>query len=192
MGREELSRRRFLLSSVAGIGAGWSITRFSEILAAGQHVHEALRAQGPVSFEFFTPEQAAEVEGIAAQIIPSDGTPGAREARVIYFIDRALSTFDKDKQSLYVKGIQRLRSRERKLAPQSEKFSDLSHDQQIKLLKQIEKTAFFEQVRVHTVMGFLANPEYGGNHDLTGWKAIGFEDRFFYKPPFGYYDAEGK
>lgn len=164
----------------------------SEVIAAGQHVHKMLQSDAVPKLEFFTPQQASEVEAVAAQIIPSDGTPGAREAGVIYFIDRALSTFDKDRQSLYVKGIQRLRSRERKLAPQAEKFSDLSHDQQIKLLKQIEKTAFFEQVRVHTVMGFLANPEYGGNHDLIGWKAIGFEDRFLYKPPFGYYDAEGK
>ena len=28
-----------------------------------------------------------------AQIVPSDDTPGAREAGVIYFIDRALATF---------------------------------------------------------------------------------------------------
>ena len=41
-------------------------------------------------------------------------------------------------------------------------------------------------------MGFFSNPEYGGNHDLVGWKLIGFEDRFFYKPPFGYYDAGGQ
>ena len=35
---------------------------------------------------------AAEIEAIAARIIPSDATPGAREAGVVYFIDRALST----------------------------------------------------------------------------------------------------
>jgi len=192
MGGGDISRRLFLTGSAAGLGAGWTLARLSEVIAAGQHVHKMLQSDAVPKLEFFTTQQAREVEAVAAQIIPSDGTPGAREAGVIYFIDRALSTFDKDRQSLYVKGIQRLRSRERKLAPQSEKFSDLSHDQQINLLKQIEKTAFFEQVRVHTVMGFLANPEYGGNHDLIGWKAIGFEDRFLYKPPFGYYDAEGK
>ena len=37
---------------------------------------------------FFTPEQALEVEEMAAQIIPTDETPGAREARVVAFIDR--------------------------------------------------------------------------------------------------------
>ena len=35
----------------------------------------------------------------------------------------------------------------------------------------------------------------GGNKDKVGWKLIGFQDDFLYKPPFGYYDAhydEGK
>jgi len=192
MGREGISRRRFISDSLAGLSAGWTLARLPEILAAGQHVHKLLQSQEPIGFEFFTPQQAADVECLAAQIIPSDGTPGAREAHVIYFIDRALATFDRDKQSLYIKGIQRLRSKLRKLAPRAEKLSDLGQDQQIKLIKQIEKTGFFEQVRTHTVMGFLSNPEYGGNRDLAGWKAIGFEDRFFYKPPFGHYDAEAE
>ncbi|MBV9087485.1 MAG: gluconate 2-dehydrogenase subunit 3 family protein, partial [Acidobacteriaceae bacterium] len=52
------------------------------------------------------------------------------------------------------------------------------------------KTDFFETVRIHTVLGFLSNPEHGGNHDKLGWKLIGFEDTFVYEPPFGYYDAE--
>jgi gluconate 2-dehydrogenase gamma chain len=39
------------------------------------------------------------------------------------------------------------------------------------------------------ILGFLSNPEYGGNRDKVGWKLIGFEDTFAYEPPFGYYDA---
>jgi hypothetical protein len=38
-------------------------------------------------------------------------------------------------------------------------------------------------------MGFFGNPSYGGNRDLVGWKLIGFEDRFQFEPPFGYYDG---
>ena len=41
-------------------------------------------------------------------------------------------------------------------------------------------------------MGFLANPEYGGNYEQAGWKHIGFEDRFFFTPPFGFYDRDYK
>lgn len=42
-----------------------------------------------------------------------------------------------------------------------------------------------------TITGFLANPEYGGNTGKIGWKLIGFEDRFVWSAPFGWYDGEG-
>ena len=38
---------------------------------------------------------------------------------------------------------------------------------------------------------FLANPEYGGNTGKAGWRAIGFDDRFVWAEPFGWYDGEG-
>ncbi len=41
-------------------------------------------------------------------------------------------------------------------------------------------------------MGFLANPSWGGNREGAGWKAIGFEDRHVFQPPFGYYDDPKK
>ena len=40
---------------------------------------------------FFTPHQRATVEAAMARIIPSDETPGAREAGCIDFVDRYLS-----------------------------------------------------------------------------------------------------
>ena len=33
---------------------------------------------------------------------------------------------------------------------------------------------FFEMVRIHTIIGFLADPKHGGNRDYAGWKAIGY------------------
>ena len=41
-----------------------------------------------------------------------------------------------------------------------------------------------------TAAGMFANPEYGGNRDKIGWKLIGFDDRFFWQAPFGYYDRD--
>ena len=29
-------------------------------------------------------------------------------------------------------------------------------------------------MREHTVIGFLADPKYGGNRDYIGWKVIGY------------------
>ena len=157
-----------------------------EILAAQEHAHRAAASGAEAKLGFFTPEQSAEIEAVAAQILPADSTPGAREARVIFFIDRALTTFDKDKQKIYLNGLTQLQ----KKAGKKTRFSELSSGQQIALLKKIEKSEFFELVRFHTIAGFFANPEYGGNQDRIGWKLIGFQDSFSFEPPFGYYDRE--
>jgi len=148
------------------------------------------KSKTPAKLDFFNPDQAAAVDAMAAQIIPSDETPGAREAGVVYFIDRALTTFDRDKQPLYIQGLQDLEDKTHELLPPARRFSVLTSPQQAQVLTAIEKTDFFELVRIHTIMGFLANPEYGGNRDKAGWKLIGFEDKFVYEPPFGFYDRD--
>ena len=184
------SRRQFLLGSVSGLNAAWLSSHWPAILAAQAHAHQAAGSASRTKFEFFSPTQAAEIEAMAAQIIPSDDTPGAREARTIYFIDRALTTFDRDKQAAYIRGIEELASKTRELFSTANNFSELTATQQIQLLTAIENTDFFQLVRLHTVMGILANPEYGGNQDKVGWKLIGFEDEYSFEPPSGYYDAE--
>lgn len=190
MNTEDLSRRVFLIRSLTGASSAWLALRMPEIIAAQEHAHHAFQSAAPPKLEFFTAEQANEVEAVAAQIIPTDDTPGAREARVIFFIDRALTTFDKDKQPQYLKGLKELQAKQKKLFPSAAKFSHLNSEQQIMLLKKIEKTGFFNMVRTHTVMGFLCDPQYGGNYNQVGWKLIGFQDQFNFKAPFGYYDRE--
>jgi gluconate 2-dehydrogenase gamma chain len=187
---KEISRRLFLMQSGAGLSAAWLAARWPDITAAAQHAHQAQHAAAPSKLDFFTPEQAVEIEAAAAQIIPSDDSPGAREARVIYFIDRALTTFDSDQQPLYKKGLAVLQARARRAG--KAKFSEMDSARQVAALKQIEKSPFFQQLRTHTIMGFLANPEYGGNHQQAGWKHIGFEDHFSFAPPFGFYDRDYK
>ena len=86
------SRRAFLVESVSGVGGAWVAANYAGILAAEDYVLQAAQ-KGPVKLAFFTAAQAAEVEAMAAQIIPTDETPGAREAQVVNFIDRALVTF---------------------------------------------------------------------------------------------------
>ena len=184
-----MKRRSFLTGSAAGLGSAWIASNWTAILEAQEHAKRALESGSAGKFEFFSPAQAVEVESVAAQIIPTDDTPGAREAGAVYFIDRALTTFDRERQPVYTKGISDLQAKTRDLFPQATKFSALISDQQIEVLKAIEKTPFFGQIRTHTITGFLANPEYGGNRNEIGWKLIGFEGKFHYEPPFGYYDA---
>ena len=186
----EASRRQFLLGSFSGLSSAWLALRWPAILAAQEHALRAAASGRSTKFQLFSPEEAVEVEAMAAQIIPTGDTPGAQEARVIYFIDRALTTFDRDKQPAYTQGLKDLLLRTQMLFPSVNRFSSLTPAQQIQVLTAIEKTDFFELVRLHTIMGFLAKPSYGGNRNQVGWKAIGFEDRMTYAPPFGYYDRE--
>jgi gluconate 2-dehydrogenase gamma chain len=186
------SRRSVLAGSVAGLSSIWLATHWPGILAAQEHAHTVAKSGRAAALGFFSPDQAAEIESVAAQIIPKDETPGAREAGTIYFIDRALTTFDQDKQEAYTQGLKDLQSRTRELFPNADKFSGLDSAQQVQVLTAIEKTAFFGQVRLHTIVGFFANPEYGGNQEKIGWNLIGFEDKFAWEPPFGHYDREYK
>jgi hypothetical protein len=62
--------------------------------------------------------------------------------------------------------------------------------QQIAWLHEVDETPFFLAVRRLTVLGLIALPKYGGNHDYMGWNLIGVENRHFWEPPFGYYDQD--
>jgi gluconate 2-dehydrogenase gamma chain len=179
------SRRDWIFGSLGSLA-------WASIAAAREHAHEAVLKRNAVEFEFFDAHNAAEIEAIATQILPSDDGPGAKEAGVIYFIDRALKTFDTDKQEVYRNGLREIEDIRKSLFPQSESIASLSNQQQIELVRSIEKSEFFEVVRTHTVLGFLGNPSYGGNRGKVGWTYIGFEDRMAFEPPFGYYDREAQ
>ena len=184
------SRRNFLLESAAGLSGAWVAANYAGILAAEDYVLEAAQSGKPVSFQFFTPDQAVEIEAMAAQIIPTDESPGAREARVINFIDRALSTFAKNSQGRTPKASPISQAQTKQMFPSAAKFSALTSPQQIQVMTAMEKTPFFNTVRTHTVIGFFASPVHGGNQDKVGWQLIGYDDSLNFRPPFGYYDAQ--
>jgi len=207
--QDALSRRQFLFNSVGAVSATWVATHWPDALAAADHARHAARSAARPKFEFFTPEQAAEIDAISARIIPTDGTPGAREAGVVYFIDRALKTFASDDQKIYVEGLPKLQDRVRELLPGVDRFSAATPEQQDQVLTSLDEhiaslpapfrpTAdmrnFFETVRQHTLAGFLIDPDSDtrGNHDGAGWKVIGREREHTFRPPFGYYDKDYK
>jgi len=179
------STRRLWLSQCVGMAA------LAEIASAQQHAHEAAQSSTPPPFQTLDAGTAAELDAITSQIIPLTDGPGAHEAGIIYFIDRALSTFDSDLRESYRTGMASVQQKRKDLFPGSASVAALKSEQQIQLIHAIEKTDFFELLRTHTLYGFLGNPSYGGNRDKVGWKLIGFEDRGAFQPPFGYYDASG-
>jgi hypothetical protein len=202
----ELSRRRFMSQAGIAVSAAWVSAHWPEMLSAATHAHQAVQAGTPYKFEFFTPTEATEIDALSARIIPTDDTPGAREAGVLYFIDRALVTFASGDQQKYRDGLVELQSAVREKFTGVEKFSALAPQQQDDLLHTMESSqtekaprrrrvnsgqTFVEALRVQTIAGFLIDPETGlGNRGGVGWKLIGRDPEHSFQPPFGYYDKD--
>ena len=188
----EFSRRQFIAATGGTLASIWLAAEAKELIAAGAHAARAARQATPPPFQVLTADQAADIAAASAQIIPTDDSPGAREARVVYFIDKSLATFAKDQRPIFEKGVKELRTRAAKLNRNAKSFAALTDPQQIAVLTALEKgkSEFFEALRGATIAGMLANPEYGGNYNKVGWKMIGFDDRFSWSAPFGWYDRD--
>src|ERR1041385_9018724 len=102
---ESVSRRRFLSRGITGVSAVWASAHWPALLAAAAHAHQAAKSAVPQKFEFFSAEEAKEIDAITSRIIPTDDSPGAHEAGVVYFIDRGLSTFSSEDQKSYCQGL---------------------------------------------------------------------------------------
>jgi gluconate 2-dehydrogenase gamma chain len=183
------SRRSFLVGSATGLSAAWLASNWSGILDARAYAAQADGGK-PADFAFFTSQQAADIDAMASQIIPTDDTPGAHEARCVYFIDCALATFLHEIQPVYIEGLNELQAKTKAMFPDAASFAALNSSQQIQLLTAIEESPFFTAVRTHTVLGMFASPAHGGNYNEVGWKLIGYDDSLNFQPPFGYYDAQ--
>lgn len=186
----ELSRRSLLHALAAAVATMALPVGWADVAEAMQHAHAGPVGGGYSSFSLLTPSEAADIEAIAAQIVPTDDTPGAREAGVVYFIDRALSTFWPRLAGDYRAQLKAFQAAVREQHSSAASFAALNSDQQIVHLRQNERTPFFNTTRVLTLLGMFSLPEYGGNREGIGWKLIGFEDAHIFQPPFGYYDRD--
>ena len=142
---------------------------------------------------FFNEAEARAVEALAARIFPGDADdPGAREAGVLVYIDRAVEGSYRDLQPAYRRGLAELERHCREEARAS--FADLGEERQDALLGELDRLAlqleageaeaadprdvvlarFYEMVRQHTLEGMFGDPAYGGNRDGAGWRLVGF------------------
>jgi len=174
----KLSRRDFLRDGTL-YGAGlWIALELPRPHAA----RAAAASSAPAAL---TPEEWATVEAITARILPTDADPGAREANCVNFIDKALAHEDAQARPLYALGVAGTQAASRKRFGRA--FAGLAPAEQDELLILIEENraegwpegpvssaAFFATVRAHTLIGFLADPKYGGNRDFAGWKLVGY------------------
>ena len=200
------ARRNFLQLLGGTAGAAWLTANWPALVSAAEHAHQAAKSDHS-ALEVFTADQAREVEALAACIIPSDATGGAREAGVVYFIDRALKTFFSEAVPVYQKGLEAVQKSTAELFPGVPRFSAATEEQKLKIFSHIAEESerpesgarrlapgaspdFFQTLRVHTIFGYLVDPEGGGNRDYAGWKAIGRDPSHGFSAPFGFYDKD--
>ena len=189
MRTEPFSRRRFLRESgVLAGGALWP-GGLTALFALGQSACTSRDAES--AFRVLSQAEAVELEAIAARIIPATDTPGAREAGVIHFIDRAMLDVFPDRLGELRQGLAETAKNVADAFDDGQKFSDLTDTQQDSFLEGVEESTFFSGMRFLTFCGFFAMSKYGGNRGDAGWNLLGMDPhQRVWTYPFGYYDAE--
>lgn len=154
-------KRRDLLTGVfAGAGV-WHSPR----AACQTHVHGQLvpgpgnpapgASTAPWEPLLFDEHQAATVEALVERIIPATDTPGAKEARVVEYIDLVLHDGDAARRHRFLEGIGWLDGQaiRRHQAP----FLRLSEEEQNALLTEIQESEIFRLAKELTVEGYYTS-----------------------------------
>ena len=182
------SRREFLALLGSATGAAWLAAVWPAALADAAAAQQAAASGQAPQFRTLTARQAADLGAFADRIIPPDDTPGAKDAGVVHFVDHMLSTIRASRKPDFEKALVDLARATRRRVPRGGTFASLSATQQDAVMRAMETTPAFATLRDATLAGYLSHPSYGGNRNGVAWKAIGFEDRMTWQPPFGYYD----
>lgn len=168
--------RRTLLRRGAVVGAVAAVP-------AGMFAAEVASAPERERLETLTATEADIADAFLARLIPSDTNgPGAREARVLRYIDRALSGELASSRSAYTAGLAATDAYARSKFGAG--FASLSASQQDVVLTDLEQNvatgfspnsrAFFDLVREHALQGMFGDPVHGGNEEFIGWDLLGF------------------
>lgn len=193
--------------AAAGAAVGASTTVSSAETSSSVNAADQARepAKAPV-YLFLQPDEAAFIRAASARLIPGDAqSPGAREADVTNFIDKALASPWGGGTDMYASGPWQpgtpqqgyqlkftpaelyrtaLAAINQALVDAGTPFEKMSEAEQDAYLTKLESgtedldgvpsAVFFSMLLQNTVEGYLADPIYGGNRGMVGWKAIGF------------------
>jgi gluconate 2-dehydrogenase gamma chain len=166
MAGQSIERREILriLTVAAGVA---TFPGFSKWSFACTHMGDSLAQIKPAIYRpvFFTAPEYALVERLTDLIIPSDDTPGARDAGVSEFVD-LMASRDPELQQDFRTGINWLNTRSSQTGGKA--FVELTPDQQTALLEPLAYQKkfragdepgrkFFELFREYTVMGFYTS-----------------------------------
>ena len=141
----------------------------------------ALAAMNNDNAATLDPGQWQTVAAMTSRIIPTDHQPGAVEANCVNFIDKALDNEDSPSHPDFIAGLAATNTAcENSLG---KPFVKLTPAQQDLLLTDLAgdtaapwpntgplASEVFELMRALTIMGYMADPRYGGNRDMAGWR----------------------
>lgn len=174
--------RRQLLKGSALLAAGASPLGIPLRSLAAQTSAGATPVASPVPVVDYLPsalsnDEFATLKAVVARIIPSDELgPGAVEAGVQIYIDRALGTTQASSLDAYRSGLKALDA-----AAGADGFAAASPEQQDSVLKTAEAGklsgdpgGFFAMVLEHTRQGMFSDPVHGGNANFVGWDLMGY------------------
>lgn len=156
--------RREVLRVMALAAAASQFPGFHRWAFACDHFGVAPLQVKPAAYmpQFFTPAEYTTLERLTEMIIPSDGSPGAREAGVSEFVDFMVWS-DPKAQLGFRSGLTWLEAHSDRL--HAKPFRELSLDQQAEILERLayedhhrageeEGRKFFKLIRGYTLMGF--------------------------------------
>jgi len=179
LGGQNLERREVLrvisLAAAASQFAGFH--RWSFACGQAQPIRAAKTSYRP---RFFSSDEYATLELLTDLIIPSDGSPGAREAGVSEFIDFMVAS-DPKIQYRFRYGLSWIDTHARWL--HNKAFRELAAEQQTDILEHLaykdqhrpreeDGQAFFKLVREYTVMGFYTSRIGLEELDYPGLKMV--------------------
>jgi len=123
------------------------------------------------AWRFFTDQEARTLEAVLERLIPEDDGPGARQAGVIHYIDRQLTTHFAQHRKTYRNGLSMIE----RLAGGC--LADAPLQRQEELVSELERNRvtqpFFDLVLAHAMQGFYGNPRHGGNREFLSWRMLG-------------------
>src|ERR1700744_5830357 len=186
--------RRSLLATAALLitAAGVSARVVTKVLPWRPNEAYPVTPVVPGGYLFFTVDEAAIVDAFVDHLIPTDELGlGAKDAGVTTFIDRQLTGPYGGHEWVYMQGAfspnpfarQGLAALEAYCnATFKRGFVALSADEKEKLIASMQKgeakfehfssKMLFSAIYENTMEGYFADPIYGGNRDMAGWKLV--------------------
>jgi gluconate 2-dehydrogenase gamma chain len=145
-----------------------------------------------------SPGEATTIAAVCERLIPSDSTgPGAREANVVRYIDRALAGDLAAFRPAYTAAVLAIDAFSQQKYGAA--FTALTADKQDAVLRDMDQNrattqdptivrtagasaidfapssrAVFEMIRTHALQGMFGDPAHGGNTNFAGWKLVRF------------------